>query len=287
MERPVLVTGASGKLGAYVVTHLQSRGRAVVAWSGSTSGNLAGVPLQPVDLANASRVREAFSEAAPTSVIHCGAVSTISEVHADFQKGLAVNRDGTAMLGELCSRVVYVSTDLVFDGREAPYSEDANPTPLSLYGRSKHEGEQALKGHPGASVVRISLLYGPALIGSGGFYDQQLRKLRAGETMKLFHDEWRTPLALDEAAAALVELLDGPHRGVLHLGGPERLSRFEMGQQTAAALGVNPDLVQPSSQSSVDFPEPRPRDVSLDSSSSLQWISKPPSTFSAGLKRLL
>ena len=83
--------------------------------------------------------------------------------------------------------------------------------------------------------------------------------------MTLFDDEWRTPLDLATASEALVAIAESDFTGVLHLGGPQRLSRVEMGVQLAAAIGVEASI-RPLSRNAAGQPEPRPRDVSLDSS---------------------
>lgn len=286
MSAPILVTGASGKLGAYVVRHLAKAGRPVVAWSGQSSGEVCGIPLQPVPLDDPGAIRTAYAQARPQGVIHCAAVSAISEVYRDEARALRVNRDATKLLGELTPRIVYTSTDLVFGGDKAPYDPGAPPDPLSKYGASKVAGEQALGDHAGASRVRLSLMYGPILFGGGGFHEQQVKALRASESIRLFRDEWRTPLAYDEAAKGLVELFDKPHRGLLHLGGSERLSRHQMGLGLAEVLGVTRELVESNLASEIEFPEPRPADVSLDSSEINELLGWTPRPFVEGLKRL-
>ena len=268
-----------------MVRELSRRGQPVVAWSGNTPGELFGHPLRQVPLTEPDRIREAYSEANPLGVIHCAAISAISVVFQDEARALQVNRDATRLLGELTDRIVYTSTDLVFDGTSAPYDSSAAPSPLSKYGWSKVGGEEALRDHPGASTVRVSLMYGPPLIGSGGFFEQQVESLRDSRPVKLFNDEFRTPLAYDDAARGLLEVFESDHRGVLHLGGPERLSRLEMGLQLAQVLGHSPALLESVSSSDIDFPEPRAKDVSLVCDRSV--LRGQPSSYSEGVRRLL
>src|SRR5439155_2744036 len=92
-----------------------------------------------------------------------------------------------------------------FDGERAPYGEEDDPAPLSVYGRTKADAEAAVRA-AGGLVVRVSLLYGPSLSGRPSFFDDQAAALRSGRPLTLFEDEWRTPLALPAAARALVEL---------------------------------------------------------------------------------
>jgi dTDP-4-dehydrorhamnose reductase len=159
--------------------------------------------------------------------------------------------------------MVHVSTDLAFDGERGWYEEQDPPSPLSVYGRSKAEAETAVLAHPGCVVVRVSLLFGCTLSGRNSFFDQQVKSLRAGRSVTCFEDEWRTPLGLSTAAEALLALARSKIDGLLHVGGPERLSRLEMGQRLARYLGVNPALVVAGRRMDAAAAEARPRDVSL------------------------
>lgn len=282
----VLVTGASGKLGAHVVKELAARGHSVVAWSHRREGCVEGVPLRLVNLGEPESLERALQKDSPQACVHTAALSAISDCHARPELADLVNRQATVWLAQRLERLVYVSTDLVFDGTLAPYTEQAAPRPLSVYGRSKLAAELAVQDLPGVSVARVSLLYGPSTF-DGGFFAQQMEALQQGRQLKLFTDEWRTPLALDDAAAGLAELLERPFLKLVHLGGPERLSRFEMGYLMAKQLGCPTDLILPVRQADVNFPEPRPSDVSLVSErATIEW-GWSPSAYAAGLSRLI
>ena len=266
----VLVTGASGQLGSYLLRELRRRGGEVVAWSGTRRGDLFGVPLRPVDLGDAGAVAGGFREARPDVVVHAGALAGVDDCHRDPGRAHQVNTHGTAVLAELAAaagaRFVYVSTDHVFDGEHGWYREEDPPAPLSVYGRSKAGAEAAVLAGPRAAVVRVSLLFGPGLTGRSTFFDEQVASLCAGRPLTLFVDEWRTPLSRAVAAEALLDLAFSDFTGQLHLGGPERLSRLEMGQRLAAFLGADPSGIVPVKREQAPAAEPRPRDTSLDSS---------------------
>ncbi len=266
----VLVTGASGQLGAYVLGELGNRALPTAAWSGSCRGQREGVTLDVIDLADADAVRTAFDRARPTVVIHAAALARVDECHRDPDRALAINARGTEVLAELTNRdkarLIYVSTDLVFDGEHAPYREHDPAAPLSAYGRSKAAGEQAARINPNSVVARVSLMYGPSRCGRPGFFDQQVAALRERRSITLFADEWRTPLDLGTAARALVGIALSDCVGTLHIGGPERMSRLEIGRRLARRLGLDPSTIVASQRASAGFAEPRPRDVSLDSS---------------------
>ncbi len=225
----LLLTGASGQLGGYLLQALAGGPDEVIAWSGSRGGTLLGHPLQPVDLADPAAVADNFAEARPDIVLHAGAWARVADCFRAPEQARRVNIDGTATLCALAEqtgvRVVFVSTDMVFDGEQAPYREEDVPAPLSVYGRTKADAETVVRQRPENVVVRLSLLVGPSVVGRPSYYDEQLQTLRQGQPLKLFVDEWRTPLALADAARALLAIARSDVRGVLHVGGPERLSR--------------------------------------------------------------
>ena len=264
----ILVTGASGQLGAYILQELRRRGADAIAWSGSRSGSLLNFRLHPVDMGNPDALVAAYQDANPSIVIHSAAISRIDDCYRDPTTARRVNVEGTALLADLCqragSRLVYISTDLVFDGERGGYRESDRPSPLSVYGRTKYEAEQPVLAGDRSVVVRSSLLFGPALSGRASFFDLQLRSLRGGTPLALFEDEWRTPSSLLATARTLLAIAESDFCGIMHVGGPERLSRWDMGQRLAAALGEDTSAFTKLKQADLPMPEPRPRDVSLD-----------------------
>jgi dTDP-4-dehydrorhamnose reductase len=265
----ILVTGASGVLGGYLLQELQRQRQEVIAWSGARTGRLFDAELRPVDLTDPDRVVTAFREARPDAVLHTAALATVADCRRDPARAERVNVGGTVLLAELAEqskvRLVFVSTDLVFDGAKGNYGEGDVPAPLSIYGRSKLAAEPPVLALPRGVVARLSLLFGPTRSGGASFFDQQGAALREGKPLRLFADEWRTPLALSTAARALASLAEADFAGLIHIGGPERLSRLEMGQRLAAALRLDPAPLVPAPRDGVPGLEPRPRDASLDS----------------------
>ncbi len=265
----ILITGASGQLGAYLLRELRGS-EGVSAWSGIRGGESFGIPWRPVDLTDPDAVAVAFRQARPDAVVHAAARARLADCCRDPEGARRVNTAGTALLADLaaasCARLVYVSTDLVFDGEHAPYREEDPAEPASVYGNTKLAAEAAVRGTPRGVVARMSLLYGPSLAGRPSFFDEQTAALREGRTVTLFADEWRTPLDLPTAARTLLALARSDATGLLHVGGPERMSRLEMGRRLAAFLGAAWANLVEARRADVPSPEFRPRDTSLDSS---------------------
>ncbi len=187
----------------------------------------------------------AFRAANPDFVIHAAAMSGVGDCFRDPAQARQTNATATRLLAELSdrrpARMVYVSTDLVFDGDKQWYAETDCPAPLSVYGQTKATAERAVLDHPRHLVLRISLLFGPSINGRPSFFEQQIQAVKNGTPCKLFRDEWRTPLNLQIAAQGLLDVISADVTGILHFGGPQRLTRLEMGQRLAQFLGRDAD----------------------------------------------
>lgn len=264
----IVVTGASGQLGSYLIDRLIEGSHEIDAWSGQTIGERGGIRFRPVDLTDRGAVRRALADADPDAVIHAAAISSAEVARRDPARSHAINVDATRLLSEWAAehnrRLVYTSTDLVFDGQKSWYREDDPAHPILVYGQSKLAAEPSVLATPNGLVARLSLLYGPSRCQRAGFFDRALASLRAGNPQAFFVDEYRTPLDYATAASLLVRLTLSETRGILHLGGTERLSRFELMRRAALASDIDPGLVLPNHRAEVAMPEPRPADVSLD-----------------------
>lgn len=267
----ILITGAAGQLGSYLLRESSRRGLTVVAWTHRQRGTLFDHPLHPVAMEDDRALAQSFAESKPAVVIHTAAIASIAACYKDSAGAELINHRAVKVIARLCrdsgARLIQVSTDLVFNGSRAPYREADPASPLSIYGRTKASAEQAALTAPGSGVIRLSLMYGPTLVDRPVIFDQLLSALRHGEPFaSLFSDEYRTPLSLEVAAQALLDLVGVAWTGILHLGGPERMSRLEFGRRLARYLGVDEELVQSASRLDGAPAEARPEDVSLDSS---------------------
>jgi dTDP-4-dehydrorhamnose reductase len=276
-----VVTGAGGALGSVLMRELMRQTRPA---EGVVSPN-GPVPfcgqVWSADLLDPRTYRERVLALAPKVIVHLGAVALPSEAYADPERARRVNVESTAILlalAEKCgARFLYASTDLVFDGEEAPYGEDDTPEPSTFYGRTKLEAEAHVFTYRRALAVRFPLMYGfPDVVRKPTFFETMIENLRSNRSVRLFTDEYRTPLWLDDAARACIALADSELRGVVHVGGPERLSRFEMGERVATALGAPVRLLEAVSRDDFASPEPRVRDVSLVSERYVDQIGRPP-----------
>lgn len=252
----VLLTGSTGYLGSFLLIELRRRGVDVVTAGRGCSGRAGEVIL---DLADPQSIAAAISSASVDAGLNAAALSSVTACAGDPEAAASVNGRSPGLLAEsLHGRCLHVSTDLVFDGLRAPYGPEDSPRPLSVYGSTKVEGEQAVLA-AGGTVVRVPLLIGPSPDGRRGATDMLRSAIQAGRRLDLFTDEFRTPLHAADAARGLVDVLLDGATGTLHLAGHERLSRWELAQRLCALHGLpTAALNRARSQGSG-----RPADVSL------------------------
>jgi dTDP-4-dehydrorhamnose reductase len=242
-------------------------------------------PLQP------ERLAQVLREIRPQAVIHTAAMADIDLCQAQPELARAVNVDFTRTLATLCAdtgaRLVFCSTDTVFDGEHAPYREDDLPGPVNLYAETKVEAEQVVRRlGTRAAIARLSLVVGLPLLGAGNsFLPRIIAALKDGRRVSMPAHEIRTPVDVITVGRALLELAAGDHHGTFHLAGLSRMNRLEMAQTIARRFGFSADLVV--GQSAAPGRAPRPRDVSLDNCKTCARLKTPARTLDDGLSLIL
>ncbi len=241
----LLVTGGAGYLGSELRRQAPA---ALVTWHRTPVPS--GVRL---DVRDEHAVMRCFLKHGPDAVIHTayamGDAETI--VRGSANVALAADRVG--------ARLIQLSTDLVFDGEQgAPYREDDEPRPVMEYGQAKLEAEELVAhAHAEALIVRTSLLYGPP--------DGPQEALARRDDVEFFTDEIRSPIRVAVLAAALLELAGREESGILHVAGPEAVSRADF----AARLRGGPVAGARSPRVG------RARNVALDSSRARSLLRTP------------
>jgi dTDP-4-dehydrorhamnose reductase len=298
-EGATLVLGGSGFLGAHVVaTALARSGTGASVYSASrepsrTAGDARAVEF---DALREGGVDAIFREIAPKRVVLCTALAKIEDCEAYPELARTLNvelpRRVAVACAEIGARLVAVSTDLVFGGgtpRAGGYVEEDPTAPVSHYGATKALGEDAVvQSNANALVVRVPLLFGPSGGRGRGASDGLLAAIARGEKPRLFTDEWRTPLSVVEAAAALCELLDSSVTGRLHVAGPHRISRYDLGLWALRVKGLPPNLIEPALAADLGTKSLRPADACLDARKARSLLDSPlsgagPSVDASGL----
>ena len=267
-KKRLLITGASGLLG-YALCRRAIRDWEVFGVCHRGEVRVEGIASVKVDLADPDQLGKCFREIVPQAVIHAAAVSQPNDCQLQPRKSARINVGASIRIAGLCAEaaipLVFTSSDLVFNGLSQPYDETCPVSPICVYGAQKAAAEKAMRvTYPDVTICRLPLMLGHAPGTGSGFLGHMVRTLREARELKLFMDEFRTPVDTDSAAAGLLMALE--KRGaLLHLGGRQRLSRLSMGCLVADILQADPVLLRPLRIKDLPMPAPRSPDVSLKS----------------------
>jgi len=249
------ITGAGGLIGSYLVRVTQFP----AGWRAR--------PLlrSDVDLIDYQKVAALFRQEQPGAIIHCAALSKSPDCQANPRLARKLNVEVTRILCELACDIpfIFFSSDLVFDGRAGKYDESSPVNPLSIYAETKVAAEQIVSSNPRHTVIRTSLNGGISPAGDRGFNEQIRHAWQSGQTLRLYTDEFRSPIHAEVTARAAWELLAKNQPGLYHIAGSERLSRWQIGKLIAARWPqLNPKLIPTSLKEYVGAP--RAPDTSLN-----------------------
>jgi dTDP-4-dehydrorhamnose reductase len=268
-RKRVLITGASGFLGWNLCRYAATT-CAVTGVFRTHPLAVDGVAGEQCDLTVYRECKELLQRARPHAVIHAAAEADPNRCQERPEETGRINVAAAVSLAGLCSDagipLAFISTDLVFDGTSPPYNERSIPSPVNRYGEQKLAAERETLARHGAAVIcRMPLMFGDAPSGARSFILPMIRALRDRTPATLFTDEFRTPASGRSAAAGVLLALEKAS-GILHLGGRERISRYDFGLKLARACGINDPVIHAARQRDVGMAAPRPPDVSLDSS---------------------
>lgn len=264
--RRVLVTGAGGQVGGFLVPMLTACG-AEVRGLGTRPGSYVD---HVVDIRDQPAVQRVVAESDPDAIIHAAAYTDVDGGERNPEQAKAVNAEGSANVAAAAVNVgahlLAISTDFVFAGDGgAPYEEDAAPNPISVYGSSKLAGERAvLEANPGFAVIRTAWVWG----GAGKHFPRTvLTVLQSRGAMEVVDDEAGCPTHAGDLALGIIRLLAAGASGIYHLAGNGRTTRFELARAVAAAGGMDPATVTPTTTGAflAKYPLPalRPADSTL------------------------
>ncbi|MDW8106343.1 MAG: dTDP-4-dehydrorhamnose reductase [Armatimonadota bacterium] len=269
----VLVTGARGLLG----TELRLRWRAAgIEALGTTRAPQPNEELIPLDITAPDQVRQVLSAVRPDVVVHCAALTNVDACEQQPEQAYRINAFGTELIAAQCQRLgatcVYVSTDYVFDGaKQAPYHEYDVPNPLSVYGRSKLAGEQAVQALcQRYYIIRVAWLYGAH---RPTFPHYVLEQARAGKSPVAIVDQVGSPTYVADIADRLLRLLSSECYGIYHLTNTEPVSRYEFARAILQAAGATIEP-EPLRLAEWRVPAPRPPYSALVSWR-LEWAGVP------------
>jgi dTDP-4-dehydrorhamnose reductase len=252
----LLVTGATGLLGLNLSLLAAREGHTVTGLVHSRS--LQGVPfeVQQANLVETDSALAVIEAARPEAIIHCAAIASINAAEQQPELTQKLNAEVPGKLAAAAKSwgvpFVHISTDAVFDGVRGNYRETDPTGPLSIYGRAKLAGEQAVWAANPAAVIARTVFYGWSLSGRRSLAEYFFNQLRAGEPLNGFTDTLFCPLYVEDLAQALLEMIEKRLSGVYHVFSPEHLSKYDFGVRIAHRFGLDPSLIAPAQAGSLD-----------------------------------
>ena len=237
----VLVTGVKGQLGYDVVGELTKRGITSI-----------GVDIDEMDITDPESVKSVITEAAPDAVIHCAAYTAVDAAEDNVDLCRRVNRDGTQNIANVCKaldcKMVYISTDYVFDGEGTrPWEPDDKQTPLNVYGQTKYEGELAVMNTLSKYfIVRIAWVFG---INGKNFVKTMLNLAKTHDKLTVVNDQTGSPTYTYDLARLLVDMVLTDKYGIYHATNEGFVTWYEFACEIFKTAGVDIEVLPvPSSE---------------------------------------
>jgi dTDP-4-dehydrorhamnose reductase len=205
---------------------------------------------------------------------------TVAVCEREPRNAYKVQVDGVRVLARACKefdvRLIHLSSDMVYSGNKgAPYTLDDVPDPISVYGKTKWEGERALQEVQGDYViVRSAIVLGRGRFRKTGFLDWMVERAQKDEELPLYVDQWRSPIVVDDLVEVIFKLASSSFCGVLLAGGEEGINRVEMGKRLLVAMGKPHDIIRPVSVDSIESGVSLQKDLRLDNSKLKEVVGK-------------
>lgn len=308
----ILITGANGFLGYYLVEKLLQKEFSVIATGKgecrlpapfrlppkgeATTTQSQVIDKQnnfiycPMDFTDPFEVHDVFKQFQPEVVIHAGAMSKPDECELNQWDCYMTNVEGTLSVllnaAEYKCHYIFLSTDFIFDGEKGMYKEDDEPNPVNFYGKTKLEAEDAVKEYEyDWTIVRTVLVYGKPYSGRENILSVVKDKLEKGEEHKVFDDQVRTPTYVEDLAAGIISVIEKRATGVFHLSGKNVLTPYQMACMAADHLHLNRSLIKKVTASEFSQAAKRPLKTGFNIEKARKELEFEPVSFEEGMER--
>ena len=247
----VLIVGASGFIGRYVSSRLaDAAGHTVFSTYQSRPPVDDGASWHRVEITDYAQLDALFDVAQPQVVVHLAAMADVGTAERNPEIAAAVNATATETIARQCerhsSRLVFVSTEYVFDGQHGPYRENDPPAPTTQYGRTKFQAEQAVASlESNWSILRTSIVYGWPAPGRRNFVPWLVERMRGGEAYHAPTNVHRSPVYVEHLVDGIERLLEYGATGIHHVAGSDWVTMHDFAVRVAREFGLDPNSVIP------------------------------------------
>jgi len=289
-EGPILVTGASGLLGANFVLSALARSKWVVATSYKNRVISSEFEWFSSDLTNRHAMESVIRTIHPAWIVHCAALTNVDWCQDHPQQTKHINVDVPRYLAAAARNVgsnfVYISTDSVFNGQIGNYDEQDMPDPINVYGTSKLLGENAVTQELDKALIIRTNFYGWNAHDKSSLAEWILTRLKSGTEVPGFFDVTFAPVSATDLSNMIIDLIELKQTGVYHISSSECCNKYQFAQMTARVFGYDDQLIYPISVSEVGLKAPRPMNTALRSDKVAAVLPRPMPNIQQGLSLL-
>ena len=288
MKKKLLIIGGSGLLGinwAYIVRDDFE----VILALHNRNISLEGVETEKISIESIETLFEDLNRIMPDIVVNAASITSVEECEKNFNNAKEVNTDAASNIAIVCEelkiKLVHISTDHIFSGKNQFSDEYCEASPLNNYARTKYQAEIEVKNSNPSSLIIRTNFYGWGTSYRHSFSDLIINNLRNNLQVHLFADVFFTPMLIDELVSSINELIGLNQCGIFNVVGSDRLSKFEFGLKVADCFSLNPSLIK-----SINYKEKlkvvRPRDMSLSNAKLLETLNRQVPNLSDQLDKL-
>lgn len=289
--KKILVTGGSGTLGSCAAL-LLAKEFEVTATYNANQVFIKGCRTVPLDITQRDNVTKLLKLLIPDVVIHTAAATNPNFCETKKELAWKVNVEGTKNIAEACSEInakmIYMSTNYIFDGEKGNYSEADIPNPMNYYAETKLEGEKTSeKPNLNLAIARTTPFGWSIVPDKPNFATWLIGKLRNGESIFALNDQFNSPIFSANCVEALALMIEKDAKGTFNIAGGERISRYAFVKKLAKTFGLDEQLTKPITceqllRKGVDKAR-RPRDTSLNVSKAVRELGFKPASVDEGL----
>ncbi len=264
IKKRILITGANGMLGKSLCRFFSNQKNVrLLACSRDDKPVLNGIDYSHFDLSKRDSVKNVVLNFYPDYIINASAYTNVDLSETEREEAWKVNVKGVEYLSEtariLDTRIIHISSDYIFDGRNGPYSENEKPNPLGYYARTKLAGENVLKiSGVLYTILRTNVLYGSSSNCKVDFVRWLINSIREGKEVKIVSDQINNPTFVEDLVQGISKVIEYNKTGVYNIGGKEFLSRYEFSKIIADFFGLDKNLIKPVTTEELNQPARRP-----------------------------
>lgn len=263
MSKRVLITGAFGQLGDALIMELQPHFKLCATGKEVPRDNLHICKYSELDITKKKSVSHCIHSFSPDVVVHLACMTDVDGCEKNREEAWGVNVTGTeniinSVRGST-TKIVYISTDYIFDGEDGPYIEDDIPRPVNYYGKTKLAAENAVRGSAQPWVIlRTNVLYGNSLRSSASFVNWVVNSLKKSQEINVVDDQTNNPTWTASLAEAIKLSIIMNIQEILNYAGSEFMSRFEFAKRIANVFDLDSNLINPIKTADLNQLAPRP-----------------------------